>query len=362
MFGLFNSDICPIGIDIGTHSMRMLQFRRKGEQLALQAACRVDLGPIGDAGAAVRLREAFKRGLESESFVGRRAVLSLPPAVIHAKSIRLPQMPDSDLQQALQWEAKDRFGFEASEGRIVWFRAGEVRRGTEVKDELLLFAARGEDLALYLNAAADVRLTVAAVDIAACASYRGALRGGFQQPPTVETLALLDIGHAGSQFIITRDEQLIFYKHIEIGGQMIDAAVGQKLGITPVEAAQMRARLASNDGSNESAGPLAEALQDAIRPSLEELSRELDMCMRYFAVTFRGTRPDLIAVTGRQACCPRILENLANTLGVRTESARPLRGVIDLGDVARPDRSSEWAIAAGLSLYPLEAARREAAA
>jgi type IV pilus assembly protein PilM len=362
MFGFNSSDLCPIGIDIGTHAIRMLQFRRKGDQLALQAACRVELeSSEGEAGAATRVREGIKRCLEGHSFAGKRAVISLPPSSLHSKSIRLPQMPDSDLQQALRWEAKDRLGFDIGDGQIAWFRAGEVRRGTEVKDELLLFAAKGEDLALHLDAAASAGLTSAAIDISACATYRSVIRGGFLQAPASESLAILDIGDRGSEFIITRNDQLIFYKNVEIGGNHIDSAVAQKLGITLLEAAQMRARL-SNDANNESAAPLAQALQDAIRPTLEELGRELDMCMRYFVVTFRSARPDLIALTGRQSSCPRILENLGNTLGLRTESARPLRGVIDLHDVARPDRSGEWAVSAGLSLYPIAAALREAAA
>ena len=359
MFGFFNSGHYPIGIDVGPHAVRMLQFRRKGEELALQAACRVELEGTVESGAVARLETAIKRGLAEGSFVGKRAVMSLPSSVVGSKSVRLPQMPDSDLQQALKWEVKDRFGFEAAEGQIVWFRAGEVRRGTELKDELLLFAAKGDELAVHLDAVAGAGLKTAAIDLSACAGYRAAMRGGFQTPPG-ESVGILDINDRSSEFIITYKDQLIFYKHVEIGGHHLDTAVSQKLGISLVEASQMRARLAS-DSAEESA-PLAQAIQDAIRPSLEELARELDMCMRYFVVTFRSSRPDLIALTGRQSSCPRILETLSSILGVRTESSQPLRGVLDLQDVARPDRSGEWAVAAGLSLYPLEAAKQGAAA
>ena len=45
-------------------------------------------------------------------------------------------------------------------------------------------------------------------------------------------------------------------------------------------------------------------------------------------------------------------------VAVQIEEIPALRGVQELGDVARPDRSGEWAIASGLSLYPLNAARR----
>jgi type IV pilus assembly protein PilM len=287
------------------------------------------------------------------------------PSLLHSKSVRLPPMPDSDLHQALQWEAKDRFGFEIGEGRLVWFRAGEVRRGTEVKDELLLFAAEGSTLTSHLDAATSAGLLVRAIDITPCASYRSACRAGFSQPVAGEGMALLHIGHVTSQFIIVRNDQMVFFKHVEFGGQTIDLAVAQKLGISQLEAAQMRSRLGNSDSEGEGAVPLQQALQDAIRPLMEELARELDMCMRYFVVTFRGARPDLIAVTGRQADCPMILDSLSHSLGLRTEAAVPLRGVSDLGDVARPDRSGEWAVAAGLSLYPsnqMQAASKEAAA
>jgi type IV pilus assembly protein PilM len=363
MLGLFQKDICPIGIDVGNHSVRLLQFRRKGEQLALQAATRVDLPPAGEgASAADRLSGALTRGLAAAKFVGKKAVLSLPPVAVHSKSVRLPQMPDADLAQALQWEAKDRFGFEIGDGRIVWFRAGEIRRGTEAKDELLLFAIQGQSLTAHLDAAAAAGLNVQAIDLAPCAMHRAAQRSlpTTQAPP--EATALLGIGHGGSQFLITRNDQLVFYKHIEVGGNAINEAVAQKLGITAIEAGQMRTRLAAQSGSGEESAPLGQALQDAMRPSLEDLSKELDMCMRYFVVTFRGSRPDLITLTGRQATCPWLLAGLTASLGLRVEAAQPLRGVADLGDAARPDRSSEWAVAAGLSLYPLGAKRMEAAA
>ena len=123
---------------------------------------------------------------------------------------------------------------------------------------------------------------------------------------------------------------MVFFKHVEFGGQTIDLAVAQKLGISQLEAAQMRARLGNSGSEGEGAVPLQQALQDAIRPLMEELARELDMCMRYFVVTFRGARPDLIGVTGRQADCPMILESLTHSLGLRAEAAAPLRGVSDL--------------------------------
>ena len=133
MFGLFSKDICPIGIDVGHHSVRLLQFQRRGRSCRSRRR-RVTLESLGrGSGLTHRLAAAINHSLGAGKFAGKRAVLSLPPAMIHAKSVRLPQMPDSDLAQAARWEAKDRFGFRSDRGLggIVWFRVcGEVRRGT----------------------------------------------------------------------------------------------------------------------------------------------------------------------------------------------------------------------------------------
>ncbi len=354
MFSLFESHAYPIGIDVGAHAIRLLQFKKCGEGLALQAACRIELDSVDKSGTE-RISAAVRHALTSQSFTGKQVVLSLPVSGVNAKSVRLPQMPDSDLTQALQWEAKDRFGFEVGDqggaGQLVWFRAGEVRRGTEVKDELLLFAVNGELLNTHVQCLVSAGLQIAAIDLAPCANFRGARR--VSPALGSGTGAILDLGHDGSQLLITRDGELVFYKHIEIGGKAINTAIGSKLGISVAEAGQMRSRLTFDSTAAADAAPLNQALRDAMRAPLEELARELDMCMRYYVVTFRGARPETLVLTGRQSSCPQVHEVLAAAMSLQVEEAQALRGVQDLGDTARPDRSGEWAVAAGLSLYPV---------
>ena len=333
MFSLFHSGLCPIGIDVGTHALRMVQFRPSAEGLRLQAACRIELDSL-DAGSAgvARAAAAVRHGLSGQDFRGRSVVLALPASCVHSKSVRLPQMPDSDLHQALQWEARDRFGFDIGNGsgQLVWFRAGEVRRGTEVKDEILLFAVEGGVLNDYIQSLTDLGLRLAAIDLGPCAIYRARRRTSDGIAPSALS-AILDIGQAGSQFFVVRGEDLVFYKHIEIGGKALNEAVAAKLGITVPEALQVRTRMLAQTA--EDAAPLTQAVADAL------------------------------AMVGRQAGAAQLRETLAAALGLPVEEAQPLRGIQDLGAAARPDRSGEWALAAGLSLYPaLTRAGLEAAA
>ena len=98
--------------------------------------------------------------------------------------------------------------------------------------------------------------------------------------------------------------------------------------------------------------PVRQAVFDATRSIMEELGREIGLCLRYYSVTFRGQRPGKIKLLGGEAADPLLLGVLNGSLGVPTEAGRPLFSV----DTSRMDPSdragfmTEWATAFGLGL------------
>ena len=367
--GWLGTSAHPIGIDFGTHAVRLLQLRGTAKSPALQAAVRVDRGSWPEPVTVEAIAATLKRGLSAGNFKGRSCVIALSASTLNSRSIRLPQMPEAELPQTLQWEVKDRFGFDAEPGSVAYFKAGEVRRGTEIRDELLVFAGGAATINPYLEAFMQAGLTVRAIDLQPCAILRSLGRIGALG----EAGAVVDIGAKGSQLMIHRDGNLVFFKHIEIGASALDDLVSQKLGVSMDEAAQMRDRLGqalpenphaatgSNPGGEAMPEALLQAVQDAMRPKVEELAREIDMCLRYYVVTFRAARPEGLVAVGRQASQVRMLEMLASALGLTVTPGLPLRGVQSLTDATRPDRCGEWAVAAGLSLYPVSESAEAAA-
>ncbi len=364
MFGWGDSQVCPIGVDVGTGCIKLLQLRRKADQFVLQAAARAELPPPAGETEAERgpvVSALLRKLLGGADFIGRRGVTALSAEQMHVKSVRLPPMPETDLDQAIHWEARDRFGFDLAGGGLAYFRAGEVRRGTEVRDELLLFAATDEVLRGHIGQLSAAGLRIGAIDLQPCAMLRALRRTGGSEAGRLRAVA--DVGQGGTHFVIAQDDRITFYKHVEIGTGTLNAAVAQKLGVSVPEAAQIRVRVAhaAADGQDPSEH-LRQAVADAVRPALEDLARELDMCMRYYVVTFRATRPEAIELAGGGGHCPRVSETIAGVLGLRVNPAQPLWGVAQLNEATRPDRSADWAVAAGLSLYGGLAARVEEAA
>ena len=67
---------------------------------------------------------------------------------------------------------------------------------------------------------------------------------------------------------------------------------------------------------------------------VEELTNEISLCFRYYAVTFRGKRPGHAVLAGGEAYETALRELLSKELDLEMEIARPLKG-LDLSKMGK---------------------------
>ena len=164
--------------------------------------------------------------------------------------------------------------------------------------------------------------------------------------------------------MITQPGRVRFFKNIEIGSQAIDGVVAHRLHVSLAEAAGVRQamcnptlmqanmtkRIGERTLDDES---LRRDVEHAMRAPLDDLAREIALCLRYFSVTFRTRRPDHARVFGNLADDPLLHKTLAHEAGLTTEVADPfeLSGV-DASNVA--DRIDDspllWSVALGTAM------------
>ena len=72
---------------------------------------------------------------------------------------------------------------------------------------------------------------------------------------------------------------------------------------------------------------MRQAVFDAGRSIMEDLGREVSLCLRYFSVTFRGQRPEKVRLVGGEACDPHLHAVLNTALPIPVETSRPLFSV-----------------------------------
>ena len=359
MIRLSRSQIQPIGLDIGQDSIKMLQVEVVGgDSLAVVAAARAPLPEEARRDPSLRVPaavEVIRQLLRRGGFHGRRVITSLPREMVQIKNLRFPAMPPSDLEQAVTFEARSLFAADSQGVQVRSIPVGEVRQGTDLLQEVIAIGIRNDDVDGFVEQLHHAGLMVDSLDVEACALYRCVERFIRRREDEQEVYVLVDIGLRRSQVVIGKGREINCLKPIEIGGQQLCDAVSRKLSITAEEAQALRRRLAGSADAGDGPDrrdPVRQAVFDATRSILEELAREIALCLRYYLVTFRGHRPTKVRLLGGEACDPQIQAVFNAVLSIGVEAGRPL-GNVNTSRMKPSDRSgpmSEWALALALGL------------
>ncbi|MEM6459758.1 MAG: pilus assembly protein PilM [Planctomycetota bacterium] len=334
----------PIGLDVGQRSVRLAQCVERNGRLRLAAAASAALPGGDDAALGSAVREALGRG----GFSGRRVVSVLPSSAVQSKNLRLPVMPADELDRAVQWEAADRFRMPEGQCVSTYLHAGRVTQGNETRQELIVMAAKRPAVDAHVAALGGAGLRPDAIDAVPTAWGRLlAARAGELGDEDTPRL-LIDLGASCAQVLVVAERAVRFYKTMEIGGGVLDAALAGEMGLTLEAAATLRHGLAES-GSDD--GPDATRARHVLAKPLGELAREIGLCLRYYGVTFRGARPESGWVVGG-AACPWTARMLSEATGVPLTAVDPLAelGIAGTESLIPRHEAAAWGVAVGLSV------------
>jgi type IV pilus assembly protein PilM len=355
----------PIALDIGTESIKMLQLRESPRGWELSSA------GIWSYPRNKDLSETERRGLTISAvneltrkgrFVGRKVVTALSCSQIKIKNIRLPNMSEAELNEAVKWEAKERFGVEAGKDHLNWLDAGDVRSGDGTCQEVILLAADSKTVDEHLQLIKEMKLEPMRIDVSPLAMYRVFARYLRRKVDEHNVCVVVDIGSSASRVVVGRGEQIVFIKSMDMGGRKLTEAVAKQLNLSLEEAFQLRQRTIrqSLSGAEKeqggSSGEVDLSIHDAIRGEVEALANELAMCLRYCSVTFRGLRSSQVILSGGGAYDPAVAKLLSEHLNAECVVGRPLRGM-DTAKIGLDDDGqgifAEWGVCAGLAMENL---------
>jgi type IV pilus assembly protein PilM len=180
---------------------------------------------------------------------------------------------------------------------------------------------------------------------------------------------ILDIGYEASRILVAKGREILFIKVIDIGGRKFTETASKQLNMSFEEAAELRnlitrenaeesdPELAPKGSSGEGSGSVSWTIHDAVRGEIEALAREVSLCLRYCAVTFRGLRPQQVTVVGGQAYDPSVVKLLSEDLNIECVIGQPLRGV-DISHASfggnRRGMLAEWSVCMGLACKSIE--------
>jgi len=341
--------LSPIGVDIGTRSVKLLQLDNNRQ--AVHEAARWDLPADASINHEIWDRhvvDAIRRAREGRSFRGRQAVFCLHGDSLFVQNIRVAQASGDELTKIVHCEAAGRLPFGSDESEIRYLEAADVRQGDSVRREVILLACRRPSIQRIVRVAEESGLTPAAIDVEPAALLRCYSKQFRRDDDQHRRMLFVNIGASMTTAVIARGGDAVFIKYVDVGGRQLDEAVAKYLRITLADASALRRH--NGDRRAESRDPEIErSIAEAIRPELDRLGEELSRCLRYYSVTFRG-QPLTQAVVGGGEATDALAEHFASRLGLPCELGSPLRSYrCDTSLLS--GRVGQWDVVTGLALW-----------
>ncbi|MBM4103416.1 MAG: hypothetical protein FJ263_05100 [Planctomycetes bacterium] len=348
------SKVQPIGLDIGHSSIKMIQLCREGQAIHVAAAADVPIDPALYSDPVVRkefIISSIRRMYSQGGFSARQTVSCLPSDIIRIRSLRLDSAALEDIEQFIREDVAARLGLDPEVDELRHLVAGDIFHGEEIKTEVIFFGVERAALADHIEMLEQAHLDPVSVDTVPCALFRSFQRSLRRREDMNVASVLVDLGSHFTTVIIGQGLQVIFIKQIPIAGEHLTQEIASKLGIEPVKAAMLRSKLRDPQGGLDE--ETTRAVTDAMNGMIELLAREISLCFKYYAVTFRSQCPSEAVFAGGEVYESSLMDALCRHLGVKIRIAEPLRG-FDLSRAnfnrRRNPQMCEWAVAVGLGL------------
>jgi type IV pilus assembly protein PilM len=314
-----------IGVDIGSHSIKLVQLKRtnRGYHLIhfgimpLEPESIVD-GVIMNAGAVV---ESLRNIFRMEKIKAKEVATAISGQSVIVKKIRVPQMTEKELAENIQWEAEQHIPFEISDVNIDFqilspFQSSEGN--TENQIDVLLVAAKKSKVSDYANVILEAGLQPVVVD-----TNVFALENEYEINNEIEdnTVALVDIGASTMSINILKGNITLFQRDIAVGGQRYTSALQKEFGIKyeQAEALKMGVGFTENRGK--------EKVVSLMAVISEEISEEIQRSLEFFRSTTTEEAIDKMVISGGCARIKGLDRFLSDRLGLPVQTANPFQNI-----------------------------------
>jgi type IV pilus assembly protein PilM len=295
----------PIGLDIGSSTIRAVEVRRTKEGYVLAAFGQITLPPGTVAGGVIQdpvaVTGAIKQLWTTHKFGTKQVVIGVTNPQLVVREMSVANLPAKELRQALPFQVKDALPLAVEKAVLDFYPLEEPGSNPTVRG--LLIATPKDAVLAAVDAAQKAGLTVKGVDLASFALLRAASRLDTQ----VE--AIVDIGAEVTSVVVHADGEPLIVRTVPRGGHEITAAMATRLGISPPEAEMIKCRFGLHGDGN----PVTvEAATEAVRP----IASELRSSFTYLASGERQKQVTRLALCGGSALMPGLAEHLQQQLGI----------------------------------------------
>ena len=266
---VFRNRNSVVGLDLGSSVVKAVEITLEGQEPVITGFGRVELPPGGSAEEAIR--QIFKEN----KFRSKKIVSAVSGQDTVVRYVPMPQMSDTELKQAIQFEA-DKIVASDEEVVLDCQPLGTRGEGESATMNVLVAACHLDRLDSQAKLVQRAGLTPIAIDldlfaIANAWELCGLPDDDMPEGASERAVALVDVGAHTTSINVMQGGTSCFSREIPIGGASMTQAVARRLGVEGFEAEAIK----------RSSEAHAAEVHTAIQPVLEDLASELMLSMDY---------------------------------------------------------------------------------
>jgi len=304
-----------IGVDVGIGSIKVVELNKEGEELRLVSigevkTPRVDWRKGDNKDKAIgEVAKALKSLLSDLRLRKKQVVACLPEDEIVSRLIRLPPLKDSEVRDALRFEAETFVPYPLSEVSLDY----EVIE-TDDAGRLTIFAiaARNDLVASYVKLFKMAGLELIALESPAVA-FRRIVNSSVSKTAGV---MLVDMGEKYSDLIGINKGNVYFTRAMSVGGESLTRAISINLGLDMASADEYKKAYGLKEMELEG------KIKDSILPVFSSMAEEVRKAMAHFRED-QGKSPEILVLSGGGASLPGLAEEFTRVLGIEVQVVQP---------------------------------------
>ena len=310
---MFRGSTSPIGLDIGTSQIKLLQLRQKAGTFSV--LCRAVMPTPDSAFAEGRISDPEKITFKLEqlkkimNLKGNLVNLCLGPEAHYLRLIELPSLSKKDLQKTLPFEIEKHFHLKAVKAVYDCCPLAKTNKAPgKGSMKYILTAAEAETAATLTGTAEKAGFKPLSLEVSPLSLLRieALSANGNPEKYGSRTKALLDIGYRSSTLLLTGKDKLQYCRQLRIGvfDFLKEVSCGSNINFTEAQRYILQHNALTAGCALKSAGQLAEQITGSISYYLEQSGTD-------------GAEPQLLSVSGGGASILGLLNYLQNRLSIK---------------------------------------------
>lgn len=341
-----------IGLDIGTTAVRAAEIEpgRGGKPPTIHRFGQValPLGAVRDGEVAEpeTVASAIRRLWVENKFSHSEVILGVGNQRVIVRDLTMPAMPMDQMRSSLPFQVQDMLPVAVDDVLLDFMPTSGYDSPEGKRVQGLLVAATRDTVHANAAAVETAGLQPLMVDLTAFALARVQGQGEFAQ----RTIALVDVGAKVTVVVIVHHGMPQFVRIVPVGGQDATEAISNELGLSAVDAENLKRHVGIGLGVAPEHRPAAEAVARVTQTLAETIRNTLV----YYAANHPGAAAEIVLLTGGGSQLPGFGQYLASASRANVAFGNPLANFSLGGSMPKGDDLARLApyvpVAVGLAM------------